>query len=216
MANIIKYEEKQKAIELYATSPNITTREVSEKLGVHLQTVATWRRDPNFIEAIYTRYMVEFGSELPAVLKAMVREAKSGNVQAGRLVLEHSGKLVKNINVTIDSPFEKFLKADKTEIEYEDAEVLDIVGEIPEPLDIVLPPRKVENEKERTRTEFKDIRVEIKRNKRKGTRNKMTDWKRRARAIGMDYLPSGRPSKGAKEDWINKIAQKEKDARGNK
>ena len=29
----------------------------------------------------------------------MIREAVEGNVQAGRLVLEHSGKLVKNINV---------------------------------------------------------------------------------------------------------------------
>ena len=47
------------------------------------------------------------------VLNSMIREAIEGNVQAGRLVLEHSGKLVKNINVTVDSPFEKFLKAEE-------------------------------------------------------------------------------------------------------
>ena len=55
---------------------------------------------------------------------SMVREAKAGNVQAARLVLEHSGKLVKNVNVTIDSPFEKWLK------KVDDAEVVD--GEVVE------------------------------------------------------------------------------------
>ena len=39
--------------------------------------------------------MVTFGSRLPTVLNSMVREAEAGNVQAGRLVLEHSGKLIK-------------------------------------------------------------------------------------------------------------------------
>ena len=53
--------------------------------------------------------MNEFDSKLPSILDAMVREAQAGNVQAGRLILEHSGKLVKNVvNVTI-SPYEMFL-----------------------------------------------------------------------------------------------------------
>ena len=95
-----------------------------------------WRRDINFVEAIYKRYMVEYGIEMPNVLNAMVREAKAGNVQAGRLVLEHSGKLVKNINVNIASPFERFMsKIDNAKIsdaELADAEVLEVVKELPE------------------------------------------------------------------------------------
>jgi hypothetical protein len=213
MANIVKYNEKQKAVEIYATTPNITIEEVANTLNVHRQTVMAWRRDPNFIDAIYNRYMVEFGGELPAVLTAMIREAKAGNVQAGRLVLEHSGKLVKNINITIDSPFEKFLKADKTEVEYEDGEIQDIVDGIPEPQHIVLPERNKESEKVRTENEFKGIKAAIKNDKRKHTRNQMTDWKRRARDVGVEYLPDGRPSKGAKEDWINKIKEKEESLR---
>ena len=56
----------------------------------------------------------------------MVREAKACNVQAGRLVLEHGGKLQKNIHVTIDSPFEKWLK--KADIgDVQDAEIVDDV-----------------------------------------------------------------------------------------
>jgi hypothetical protein len=97
MSKIIKRPEKVLAIELFATQPQLSIAEVAEKVGCTHVAVTKWREDINFIEAIYDRYMVQFGGELPAVLSAMVREAKSGNVQAGRLVLEHSGKLVKKL-----------------------------------------------------------------------------------------------------------------------
>ena len=112
MSDIVKsYKNPKKiaAIELFGLNPNITTAEVAEAIKAPKNTISHWRKDPNFLEACYDRYMLEFGSQLPSVLNAMIREAQAGNVQAGRLVLEHSGKLVKNINVTIDSPFEKFL-----------------------------------------------------------------------------------------------------------
>ena len=96
------------AIELFALNPSITIKEVASEVGVSDVCVAKWRQDPIFIDKIYERYMTEFGSQLPSVINAMVREAKHGNVQAARLVLEHSGKLVKNVNITVDSPFEKF------------------------------------------------------------------------------------------------------------
>ena len=101
--------EKILAIELFALNPTMTIKEVAVKIGVSDICVSKWRQDPNFIDKIYERYMTEFGSQLPAVINSMVREAKHGNVQAARLVLEHSGKLVKNVNITVDSPFEKFL-----------------------------------------------------------------------------------------------------------
>ena len=113
MSNIAKFKRnpmKIAAIEMFALSPYTSSKKVAEKLGISIHTIHAWRKDPNFIEACYDRYMVEFGSQLPSVLNAMVREAQEGNVQAARLVLEHSGKLVKNVNITIDSPFEKFLK----------------------------------------------------------------------------------------------------------
>ena len=108
MSNIIKTPAKNKAIELFALSPSITLKEVAQSVGVSIESIKRWRKDPNFIDSIYDRYMVEYGSELPNVLNAALREAKAGNVQAMRLVLEHSGRLVKNINITVDSPFEKF------------------------------------------------------------------------------------------------------------
>ena len=155
MSNIAKFQKnptKMAAIELFALVPSTTTKIVANKLKLSAHTINDWRREPDFIEACYDRYMVEFGSQLPAVLNAMVREAVAGNVQAARLVLEHSGKLVKNINVTIDSPFEKFLKSIPEAEIAEDAEIIEAASE----LDVDfsdLPERNEENQIERTKKE---------------------------------------------------------------
>jgi len=209
MGSLIKTTQRRRAAELLALNPDMTAKEVADKIQVHQATITNWRQDPNFVDLVYDIYMVEFGAEIPSVLKAMIREAKAGNVQAGRLVLEHSGKLVKNINITVDSPFEKFLKAD--EIEYQDAEIQDIVEDIPDIPDVVLPERKVENQQMRTREEFSSIKKERKNLKRKLSRNKMYHLKERAKAVGVDILPNGRPKRSVKEAWIAEIEAKEKE-----
>ena len=211
MANLAKLNEKQKAAEMMAFDPDISIESIAKKLNVHYNTVVAWRRDPNFVDMVYELYMVEFGTDIPAVLKSMIREAKAGNVQAARLVLEHSGKLVKNINVTIDSPFEKYLKADKTEVEFIDAEVQDIVEDIPEMPEIELPERKVEDQKKRTESEFTTIKREKHKLRRKVNRNRMYHWKNRAKAVGVANLEGGRPTKATKEQWIKSIQQKERE-----
>ena len=209
MGSLIKTTQRRRAAELLALNPDMSAKEVADKIQVHQATITNWRQDPNFVDLVYDIYMVEFGAEIPSVLKAMIREAKAGNVQAGRLVLEHSGKLIKNINITIDSPFEKFLKAD--EIEYQDAEIQDIVEDIPDIPDVVLPERKVENQQMRTREEFSSIKKERKNLKRKLSRNKMYHLKERAKAVGVDILPNGRPKRSVKEAWIAEIEAKEKE-----
>ena len=196
-----------------ALDPDMTVKQIAAKLKVHEQTVIKWRSDPNFVDMVYQMYMVEFGAEIPSVLSSMIREAKAGNVQAGRLVLEHSGKLVKNINVTIDSPFEKFLKAEEAEFEYQDAEIQDIVEDIEETQDIVLPERKIEDQAVRTKTEFQTIKRVAQNSKRRMNRNKMHKWKQRARAVGIDPLPAGRPTKAQKKEWIELVRAKERELR---
>ena len=215
MTKIIKIKERQQAAEMMALDPDMTVKQIATKLDVHEQTVLNWRRDPNFVDMVYQIYMVEFGSEIPSVLSSMIREAKAGNVQAGRLVLEHSGKLVKNINVTIDSPFEKYLKADQAEVEYMDAEVQDIVEDIVEKKEIVLPKRKVEDQRQRTRSEFQTIKRTAQNSKRRMARNKMHRWKQRAKAGGIEPLPAGRPTKAQKKDWIEVVRAKEREIRNN-
>ena len=216
MANIAKLNEKQKAAEMMAFDPDISIENIAKELNIHYNTVVAWRRDPNFVDMVYELYMVEFGTDIPAVLKSMIREAKAGNVQAARLVLEHSGKLVKNINVTIDSPFEKYLKADKAEVEFVDAEIQNIVEDIPDMPGVDLPERKVEDQKKRTESEFTTIKREKHKLRRKVNRNRMYHWKNRASAVGIANLSGGRPTKATKDEWIKSIREKERELKAKK
>ena len=216
MSNIIKRPEKERAAEIFATQPDLSVAEVAAMVGVAPRKVSKWREDINFIEVIYDRYMVEFGGELPSVLSAMIREAKSGNVQAGRLVLEHSGKLVKNVNITIDSPFEKFIKKiDGAEVI--DGEIIeegvDIISEEIEYESISLPERKKENPVVRVREEKRKIKKSIKDEVKRQAYNRKQkvwyQWKKRAEAVGVEPLPSKRPTKGQRKTWEDEIVRRE-------
>ena len=193
------------AIELFALNPSITIKEVASEVGVSDICVAKWRQDPIFIDKIYERYMTEFGSQLPSVINAMVREAKHGNVQAARLVLEHSGRLVKNVNITIDSPFEKFLKKESIE----DAEVVEIFDEVEMPGD--LPERKEHKTAKEEKIKIKTI---MDREKKKLTyndkRKQWYKWKKRAKAVGIEPLPARKPTKGQRKEWEERIIAAEK------
>ena len=195
------------AIELFALNPAITVKEVASKVGVSDICVAKWRQDPMFIDKIYERYMTEFGSQLPAVINAMVREAKHGNVQAARLVLEHSGKLVKNVNITIDSPFEKFLKAE----DIQDAEVVEIFDDvvIPEDLPERKPSKTVKQEKVALKSEIEKDRYDNKKKTRNDMRKEWYRWKKRAEAVGIKPLSAKRPTKGQRKEWEESIVAAE-------
>ena len=205
MANIIKNPRKAHGVELYALQPDLTAEQVASKIGVDVQTVYIWRRDPNFIDAIYKRYMTEFGGELPAVLSAMVREAKSGNVQAGRLVLEHSGKLVKNVNVTVDSPFEKWLK--KVELA-DEAEIVDADFD-DAPIEVDLPPRNEESQIKRATRENSKLKDEIRREEYNRKQREWYKWKKRAKAVGVQPLKARRPTAGQRKEWQEEIIRRE-------
>ena len=202
--------EKVLAVEIFALQPSVTVEEVANKIGVSKNAVKKWRSDPNFLDACYDRYMIEFGSQLPSVLNAMVREAQAGNVQAGRLVLEHSGKLVKNINITVDSPFEKFLKS------VPDAEVV-ADAEIVEAADNInfesLPERDTADQNVRIKKENllnkKAIVKEEKRLKYNEQQKEWYKWRKRAKAVGVEPLKGRRPTPAQRKDWQEKIIQAE-------
>ncbi len=206
MSKLQKYDQiKKVAVEHFATNPGITVKDLAFELGITERTIVKWRTDPNFMDAIYDRYMVLFGGELPAILNAMIREAKSGNVQAGRLVLEHSGKLVKNINVTVDSPFEKYLKA--VDIDIEDAEIIEVMEEIP--IIETLPDRDIEPPIKRNKREKKQIDSAIKKEQYSQKRKEWYRWNKRAKAAGVDPLSARRPTKGQRKTWEDEIIKRE-------
>jgi len=210
MTDIIQKKKKPAkvlAIDLFAFNPQMTVQQVADKIGVTKKAVLQWREDPNFIDAIYDRYMVEFGFQLPSVLNAMVREAQAGNVQAGRLVLEHSGKLVKNINVTIDSPFEKFLKGAQVAEVVSDEEIIDVAAETID--DEALPVRNTEDQGKRAVREKKITIKEIKKEEKKAKYNAQQKewyrWRKRAEKSGIKMLKSRRPTPAQRKTWQRSI-----------
>ena len=202
-----KNPQKVLAIELIALNPSMTIREVAERVGVTEKSIHHWRKDVMFIDKVYERYMTEFGSQLPAVINAMVREAKHGNVQAARLVLEHSGKLVKNVNITIDSPFEKFLKAE----DVQDAEVIEVFEDvvIPEDLPERKPQKTVKEEKIALKKEIDKDRLKHTSPKRNQQRREWYKWNKRAKAVGIPPLPARKPTKGQRKEWEDSIVRAE-------
>ena len=169
------------------------------------------RRDPNFWAKVYDHYMVTFEGDVVNVLKATVREATAGNVQAQRLVLEHSGKLQKNINITIDSPFEKWMAKLEGGVEITDAEVIEDMPEFSE-----LPPRTADNSPFKAKEELNKLQNSVNKAKTSKNRNELRreqyKWVKRAEAVGVKKLSAKRPTPGQKKAWQEKIIAKEKQA----
>ena len=219
--NIKKYEpNKLLAIELLASNPSMNQRAVASKLDINERTVRKWLTDPDFIDEIYKRYMEVSGIELPGVIKAMIEEAKMGNVQAGRLILEHFGKLETRIKVQVESPFEKFMRMDGEDAEFvdiseEDKDKMDLVSKVMDMEDIELPERDIANSSPRLRekNEKKTLKAStikhIKKEKVKKQLNNAYKLRKRAKAVDLELLGSGRQSKGAREKWFEELKRLE-------
>ena len=204
-----KKPSKVLAVDLLAYYPKLSLQQVADKVGVSKACIEKWKQDPNFVDAVYDKYMVSFGLEIPQVLDSMIREAKAGNVQAGRLVLEHSGKLVKNINVTVDSPFEKFLKAVPDAEIIEDDDIIDAVEIVDDSFE-QLPPRKVEDQKERTRKETIATKELIKKAERNAKQKNWYRWRVRAKKVGVEPLKGRRPTPAQRQEWEKSIMEAER------
>tara|TARA_R100001594_G_C4029285_1_gene260924 strand:+ start:742 stop:1500 length:759 start_codon:yes stop_codon:yes gene_type:complete len=204
----------EKAVEVYASKPDIQHKDAAKMLKISENTLLRLRRDPSFWAQVYDYYMVTFEGDVVGVLRAMVREGLAGNVQAGRLVLEHSGKLQKNINVTISSPYEKWLeKVEGGKIE--DAEIVEDLKEIDDDFSD-LPPRSADKGTWKARNDHANVRKVITKEERRIRRNKarkiMRQWQKRANAVGVDPLPARRPTPGQRKAWEKEIIRREKQA----
>ena len=208
----------ERAVEIYATKPEVAHQEVADTIGINWKTLMKIRRDPNFWTQVYDYYMTTFEGDVVDVLKAAVREAKAGNVQAQRLVLEHSGKLQKNINITIDSPFEKWIKGEKGNVQAQDAEIVDDetvdVDNLPDFKE--LPQRNANNIPLNAKEELNKLQISTKRaeynKKRNELRREQYKWLKRAKAVGVRKLSAKRPTPGQKQAWQDKIIAAEKKA----
>ena len=191
------------AIDLLVNDPEAKIKDVAEKSGVNVSTIRRWMKDPEFVEVFYQKYMVVFGSRLPTVLNSMVREAEAGNVQAGRLVLEHSGKLIKRVEVNNhQSPFEKFLSSQASDME--EVEVLEADYEDVE----VLPQRPVIPEKPPTKKELST--QQKKADKKNEKRREARRWRQRAKVVGVARPDKGRQTPAQRKAWQERVVKREK------
>ena len=199
----LRISQREKAIELFATNPDIEAKRVAELLDVHPMVIYNLRRDPNFHIQVQDRFMTELENDIPSMVAALRREVLAGNVQATRLMFEYMNKLQKNINITIDSPFETWMKKEGFG-DAVDAEIIEDMEEFKE-----LPPRTDKNNhlvihKERLKVQNapKKERSLASHNK---TRREQYRWVKRAKAVGVEKLPGKRPTPGQKKAWQDKV-----------
>jgi len=201
MKTVLNPHLVNKAVDIYATTPNVQHNFVADELGISYKTLLKLRKDADFWKKVWDTYLVTYEADVLDVCRAMVREALAGNVQAGRLVLEHSGKLQKNINITISSPFEKYLES-------QERKQLEPSKEIPwnkssEVQNAEVVPVEIKQE-------FNHIDKQlIKRKVYLEKRKQLYGWSRRAEAVGIAALPPRRPTKGQRLDWEMSIIRAE-------
>ena len=206
----LRISNREQAVELFATNPDIEAKRVAELLDVTPQVVYEYRRDPNFHMQVQDRFMAELENDIPSMVSALKREVLAGNVQATRLMFEYMNKLQKNINITIDSPFENWMK--KQEFgEVVDAEIIVDMEEFKE-----LPPRTANNShlevhKERLRVQNAPQKAKSLASHNK-TRREQYKWVKRAKAVGVEKLSAKRPTPGQKKEWQDKVIAAEKKA----
>jgi len=186
-----------RAVDIYATTPNVQHKDVADELGINYKTLLKLRKDADFWKKVWDTYLVTYEADVLDVCRSMVREALAGNTSAGRLVLEHSGKLQKNINITISSPFERWLAN-------EDRKQLEPSKEI-NCIDAEIVPEAIQQE-------FNHIDKQlIKKKKWLQRRKELHSWYKRAEAVGIAPLPAKRPTKGQRMDWEMSVIRAEEE-----
>ena len=84
----------ERAVEIYATEPEVTHQQVADTLGINFKMLMKIRRDPNFWAKVYDHYMVTFEGDGVNVLKAawetnlQVRPEKDWEQLKGRSVID--------------------------------------------------------------------------------------------------------------------------------
>ena len=182
-----------KAVDIYATTPNVQHKDVADELGVSYKTLLKLRKDADFWKKVWDTYLVTYEADVLDVCRSMVREALAGNVQAGRLVLEHSGKLQKNINITISSPFEKYLESQERKQLEPSKEVIEAE----------LVPVEIQQEFQHIDSELVKKKAVLEK------RRELYSWSRRAEAVGIAPMPPKRPTKGQRLEWEMSIIRAE-------
>ena len=195
MKTVLNPHLVNKAVDIYATTPNVQHNFVADELGISYKTLLKLRKDADFWKKVWDTYLVTYEADVLDVCRAMVREALAGNTSAGRLVLEHSGKLQKNINITISSPFEQYLESQQGKQLEPSKEVIEA--------EVV--PVEIQQEYQHIDSELIKKKAVLEK------RRELYSWSRRAEAVGIAPMPPKRPTKGQRLEWEMSIIRAEEE-----
>ena len=204
--------DQKKAVEIVATTPGISQKQLADQLKKNVMTINSWYRNPTFTSACFDRFKELSGVKLMTVVDAMFREASEGNVAAARLLLEHHNKLDKTIHLKVESPFEKYLKSRSLDhVDVEDAEVIGQSVEIrselpPRNLDRINPNKVLREDKKRLKGDD-GTPLAVKRERVR--RNTAYHLRRRADAVGLKPLKPGRHPAEVRTKWIKQLKRLE-------
>ena len=193
MKTVLNPHLVNKAVDIYATTPNVQHNFVADELGISYKTLLKLRKDADFWKKVWDTYLVTYEADVLDVCRSMVREALAGNTSAGRLVLEHSGKLHKNIHITISSPFEKYLES-------QERKQLEPSKEI---IEAEVVPVEIQQEFQQIDSELEKKMCYLEK------RRELYSWSRRAEAVGIAPMPPKRPTKGQRLEWEMSIIRAE-------
>ena len=194
-----------RAVEIYATQPNVHHKDVANELGINPKTLKKLRSDANFWKQVYDYFMVSYEGEIIDVVRAMLREAKAGNTSAGRLVMEHSGKLKQHLNIRITSPYEQWMSSQGKQLE-PSKELLTLRNGVSPSIqnaEIIEPSEDVKADIDVMDKEL------VKKKKWLERRRELHSWFKRAEAVGIAPMPARRPTKGQRLAWEESIIQAE-------
>lgn len=202
-----KNQKKQLALELASRDPNISQKDLAIKLGVDATTINRWFKDPEFIDGIYDNFMILAGKHLPSVVMALINEAREGNVRAAELVLKHFNKLQDRVHIEINAPFMQFMnnkQIDDAEIVPEDAKMLADNTEIEQ--NIELPPRNpIANSPKNPKNKLNKEVLSKNKVKYRNDINNRYFLRKRAKAVGLDPLPAGKPKDNVRKKWLENL-----------
>jgi len=193
MKTVLNPHLVNKAVDIYATTPNVQHNFVADELGISYKTLLKLRKDADFWKKVWDTYLVTYEADVLDVCRAMVREALAGNTSAGRLVLEHSGKLHRNIHITISSPFEQYLESQERKQLEPSKKVIEAE----------LVPVEIQQEFQHIDSELVKKKAVLEK------RRELYSWSRRAEAVGIAPMPPKRPTKGQRMDWEMSIIRAE-------
>ena len=204
MKTVLNPHLVNKAVDIYATVPNVQHKDVADELGISYKTLLKLRKDADFWKKVWDTYLVTYEADVLDVCRSMVREALAGNTSAGRLVLEHSGKLQKNINITISSPFEKYLESQERKQLEPSKEVQTLANGVGTSIqNAELVPVEIQQEFNHIDSELVKKKAALEK------RRELYVWSRRAEAVGIAPMPPRRPTKGQRLAWEMSIIQAE-------